>query len=165
MKLTQHCKSTIVQYKVCLCVCVCVCVRVHTHAGSVVSDSLRPHGLLPTRLLCPWNSPGKKTRVGCHFFLQGVLSTQGSNSCLLCLLYWQVDSLPLCHQGSPHLINKSWHYCLFFLFFNLLFSHISCQLPTPSSQTSYHPKELASQLLMTPVSPLEELLFILQNPI
>ena len=32
---------------------------------SVVSDSQRPHGLQPTRLL-PWNFPGKSTGVGCH---------------------------------------------------------------------------------------------------
>ena len=36
----------------------------------VLSDSLWPHGLYPTRLLCPWNSPGKNTAVGCHFLLQ-----------------------------------------------------------------------------------------------
>ena len=46
---------------------------------SVVSDSLRPHGLLPTRLLRPWDSPGKNTGVGCHFLLQGIFPTQGSN--------------------------------------------------------------------------------------
>ena len=34
---------------------------------SVVSDSLQPHGLLPIRLFCPWDFPGKKTGVGCHF--------------------------------------------------------------------------------------------------
>ena len=33
---------------------------------SVVSDSQRPHGLQPTRLLRPWDSPGKRTGVGCH---------------------------------------------------------------------------------------------------
>ena len=38
----------------------------------VVPDSLRPHGLPPTRLLCPWDSPGKSTGVGCHFLLQGI---------------------------------------------------------------------------------------------
>ena len=37
---------------------------------SVVSDSVRPHGLQPTRLLRPWDSPGKNTGVGCHFLLQ-----------------------------------------------------------------------------------------------
>ena len=36
----------------------------------VVSDSLRPRGLQPTRLLHPWDSPGKNTGVGCHFLLQ-----------------------------------------------------------------------------------------------
>ena len=34
---------------------------------SVVSDSLRPHGLQPTRLLCSWDFPGKNTGVGCHY--------------------------------------------------------------------------------------------------
>ena len=38
---------------------------------SVMSDSSRPHGLQPTRLLCPWDFPGKSTGVGCY--------------CLLCL--------------------------------------------------------------------------------
>ena len=37
---------------------------------SVVSDSVRPHKRQPTRLLCPWDSPGKNTGVGCHFLLQ-----------------------------------------------------------------------------------------------
>ena len=36
---------------------------------SVMSDSLRPHGLQPTRLLCPWDFPGKSTGVGCHHLL------------------------------------------------------------------------------------------------
>ena len=34
-------------------------------------------------LLCPWDSPGKRTGVGCHGLLQGVFLTQGPNSCLL----------------------------------------------------------------------------------
>ena len=40
---------------------------------SVVSDSQRPHGLQPTRLLCPWDFPGKSTGVGCHCLLLKVL--------------------------------------------------------------------------------------------
>ena len=36
---------------------------------SVVSDSSRPHGLQPTRLLRPWDFPGKSTGVGCHWLL------------------------------------------------------------------------------------------------
>ena len=37
---------------------------------SVVSDSERPHRLQPTRLLCPWDFPGKSTGVGCHCLLR-----------------------------------------------------------------------------------------------
>ena len=35
-----------------------------------MSDSVRPHRWKPTRLPCPWDSPGKNTRVGCHFLFQ-----------------------------------------------------------------------------------------------
>ena len=35
-----------------------------------MSDSVRPHRQQPTRLRCPWDSPGKNTGVGCHFLLQ-----------------------------------------------------------------------------------------------
>ena len=38
--------------------------------ASVVSDSVRPHRQQPTRLLRPWDSPGKNTGMGCHFLLQ-----------------------------------------------------------------------------------------------
>ena len=59
--------------------------------------TLRPYGLYPARLLCPWDSAGKNTGVGFHFFLQGIFLTQGSN---LHLLHWQADSLLLHHRGS-----------------------------------------------------------------
>ena len=39
-------------------------------------------------------SSGKNTGVGCHFLFQRIFSTQGSNSCLLHVLHWQVGSLP-----------------------------------------------------------------------
>ena len=54
-----------------------------------------PHGLLPARLLCPWDFPGKNTGVGCHFLLQGIFPTKGLN---LNHLHWQVGSLPLSHK-------------------------------------------------------------------
>ena len=50
---------------------------------SVVSDSLRPHGLWPMRFPHPWSFPGKNTGVGCHFLLQGIFPIQGSNPGLL----------------------------------------------------------------------------------
>ena len=60
-----------------MCVCVCVCVRVRVQ--SLSPDSLWPHGLQPTRLLCPWDFPGKNTGVDCYSLLQGIFPTQGSN--------------------------------------------------------------------------------------
>ena len=44
--------------------CCCCCI------ASVVSNSVRPHRQQPTRLPCPWDSPGKITGVDCHFLLQ-----------------------------------------------------------------------------------------------
>ena len=40
------------------------------YVAVVAPDSLGPHGLWPTRLLCPWDSLGKHTGAGCHFLLQ-----------------------------------------------------------------------------------------------
>ena len=62
-----------------------------------VSNSLQPHALYAARLLCPQDIPGKNTGVGCHFLLQGIFPTQGSNPCLLSLLHWQADALLLSH--------------------------------------------------------------------
>ena len=75
---------------------------------SVMSDSLWLHGLWPASLLCPGDSPGKETGVGCHPLLQGVFPTQGSN-----------PGLPHCrrilyhlsHQGSPRILK--WVTCPF----------------------------------------------------
>ena len=75
---------------------VCVC------AHSVLSSSLQPHRPQPTRLLCPWDFPGKNTGAGCHFLLQGIFLTRGSNPSLWSFLHWEADSLPL-----HHLENKS----------------------------------------------------------
>ena len=71
----------------------CCCCLV-AKSGTTV---LQPHGLWPTRLLCPWDFPGKNSGVGGHFLFQGIFPSQGLNPCLL---HWQVDSLPLNHQGS-----------------------------------------------------------------
>ena len=49
--------------------------------------------------LCPWDSPGTSTRVGCNALLQGIFLTQGLNPRLLCIPHWQVGSLPLAPQG------------------------------------------------------------------
>ena len=56
--------------------------------------------LMPTRLPRPWDSPGKNTGVGCHFLLHEIFQTQGSNPCLLHLLYCQAGSSPLAPPGK-----------------------------------------------------------------
>ena len=69
-----------------LYVCV-VCV-----SCSILSGSLQPHGLQPTRFFCPWNSPGKNNGVAWHTLLQGIFLTKGSN-----------PGLPHCRQILYHL--------------------------------------------------------------
>ena len=95
---------------------------------SVVSDSLQPHGHEPTRLLCPWDSPGKNTGMGCHVLLQGILPDLGMNPHLLFLSVlagrffttsatWeapQENTWPISKQVSPdsyslHTGHKSRH--------------------------------------------------------
>ena len=70
-------------------------VQLHNHAWS-----LQQHGLQPIRILCSQNFPGKNTGVCCHFLLHRIFPSQGLKLCLLCLLYWQVDSLPLVPTGK-----------------------------------------------------------------
>ena len=48
----------------------------------------------------------KNTGLACHFLIQGIFLTQGSNLCLLCLMHQQADSLPLSHLGSPYSDNN-----------------------------------------------------------
>ena len=62
---------------------------------SVVPDSLWSHGLQSTRLLCPWDFPGKDTGEGCHFLIQGVF-----------LLHCRQILYQLSYKGSP----KELHY-------------------------------------------------------
>ena len=65
----------------------CIITRILT--CSAVFNSLRTHGLQLSRLLCPWNFPGKNTGVGCHFLLQGFVPTRPrdwtSVSCFPCI--------------------------------------------------------------------------------
>ena len=70
---------------------------------------LWPHGLYPTRLPCPWHSPRKNTRVGCHFLLQGIFLTQGWNPGLL---HCKQIFYHLSHQGislPPYFLTTSAH--------------------------------------------------------
>ncbi|XP_060270290.1 putative interleukin-17 receptor E-like isoform X2 [Ovis aries] len=76
-----------------------------SRAGGPMSSSPSPSssvgssvGLPPARLLCPWDSPGQDTGVGCHSLLQGIVLTQGSNPGLL-HCRWTLYPLP--PRGQP----------------------------------------------------------------
>ena len=68
-------------------------MKSESESHSVVSDSLRPHGLYS-----PWNSPGQNTRVGSLSLLQGVFPTQGLNQESLFLTHDWNRGLPHCRQ-------------------------------------------------------------------
>ena len=75
-----------------------------------MSDSLRPHGLYLTRLLCPWNCPGRNTRVGNRSLRQGIFPTQGSNPGLS-----HCSQIPYClaTREAPYPVyrkNQSWEF-------------------------------------------------------
>ena len=68
--------------------------EVAQRAQSLVFDSLQPRGLEPTRLLRPWDFPGKNTGVGCHFLLQGIFPTQVLRARLGMLLWRPKEEKP-----------------------------------------------------------------------
>ena len=75
----------------CVCVCVCVCVCARALVAWSCPIPYDPIDWSPPGSSCLWDSPGKNTGVSCHFLLQGIFLTQGSNPHLL---HWQMDSLP-----------------------------------------------------------------------
>ena len=69
------------------------------------------YGPQPARLLCPWDSSGKNTRVGCHALLQGIFLTQGSNPGLLhrrwVFTIWATKEAQQRLQSYPRQVTKS----------------------------------------------------------
>ena len=105
---------------------------------SLMSYSLRLHGMQPARLLCPWDSPGKNTGVDCHFHNSpGDRPNPGIEPSSLCLLHYQLSSLPLAPPGKPKahlglLLTGYWH----------RFPHTptSLKIPTPPNRIIQHPQ-------------------------
>ena len=73
-----------------LIILTCTCFEsyfsMRAYVLSCIWLSVTPWTVARQAPLCLWDSPGKNTGVGCHFFLQRIFLTQGSNSHLLCLL-------------------------------------------------------------------------------
>ena len=91
-----------------------------------MSDSVRPHELQPTRLLHPWDFPGKSTGVGCHRLL-----------CIACL-YSRCLLLSWVILTSSHIIQL--HNSII-IFERLSFSYLQlCASVTPSQCTSLSPQ-------------------------
>ena len=61
--------------------------------------------------LCPWNFPGKSTGVGCHFLLQGIFLTQGSNPgllhCTQILYHWATREAHSIYKESESEVTQS----------------------------------------------------------
>ena len=81
------------------CVCVCVCVCVCTQLCPTLCE---PPGLYPTRFLCPWNFPGKNTRVGCHFLLQGIFPDPWTEPMSLVSSVLESQFFTTLPHGKPH---------------------------------------------------------------
>ena len=67
-----------------------------------MSDSVWPHRQQPTRLPCPWDSPGKNPGVGCHFLLQCMKGRSASEVAQSCDSFWPHGLQPtrlLCPWG------------------------------------------------------------------
>ena len=73
--------------------CCCCCL-----VAQSLPTLLQPHRLKPTRLLHPWDFPGKSSGVGCHYLLQGIFSTPGIEPGCPAL---QAGSLLLSHHWVP----------------------------------------------------------------
>ena len=102
--MENHINDLITQYRsrVCVSVCECVCVCVCSLSHSIMFNSLYSHG--------DCSPPGSsihgifhqlEIKMGCHFLLQVIFLTQGSNPHLLHLLHRQIGSLHQHHLGSP----------------------------------------------------------------
>ena len=86
----------------------CMCVLSH----SAISDSATPRTVARQAPLSR-DFPGKSTREGCHFLLQGIFLTQELNPRLL---HWHADFLPLSHLGSPFKVLHCKIRSVFFIF-------------------------------------------------
>ena len=86
-----------ISQKLSLDYCMCLCSVTLVMSGSFATSWTVVH-----QAPLSMDFPGRNTGVDCHFLLQGIFLTQGS---YLCFLHWQVDSLPLSHEGSPQLIT------------------------------------------------------------
>ena len=110
MTIPQKIKDRITIFQVCICVSACVC-STHSESCPTLCDpeSSSPPGSFVHRLF-----QEKNTEVGCHFLLQRIFLTQGTDMLYpLSLLHWQMDSFPLLHSHNYFEIKVYLSVCLF----------------------------------------------------
>ena len=102
--------------------CMSVCVLSHTRLFVTPVE--------PDRLLCPWNFPGKNTRMGCHFLLQGS--------------FWLMDLMHISCTGRKILYHcATWKHQLYFNFKNIQKNTtLSKRLSNTSASSKWHWKHL-----------------------
>ena len=107
---------------------------------------LQPHGLQPTRLLCPWDFPDKNAGVGCHFLIQRIFLTLWSFPRIKPVAHdLQVDSLSLSYQGSPgRLLSSVQFSCSVVSNFLLLHEPQHTRPPCPSPTPRVYPNPCPS---------------------
>ena len=104
--------------RVCMCVCVCERERERERPRERERETERERDrereretkrdtprTVAVRLLCTSDFPGKNTRTGCHFLLQGILSTQGSKPSVSCLAGGFFTTEPPGEAQSIHIVN------------------------------------------------------------
>ena len=118
--LSVPCTAYYLALSGCLIVCIFPLIMSSALPCSVVSNSLRPHGLQTIRLLCPLNFPGKDTGVGYHSLLLGILDFPGDSdgresACTAEDLGWipglgrsreEGNSYPFQYSGLENSMNK-----------------------------------------------------------
>ena len=139
------CVFTLLLFSFSLFFKVCVlCYPLFIHF--IMSESLQPYELQPTRLHCPWDFPNKNIGMGCHVFLQGIFLIEGSNlhllHCRWILYHWVTREELKVYENS--FIGKSLGNWLSHLWLGLVLYHSE----SPSSSILFHPVSQHLSLLI-----------------
>ena len=92
------------------------------------------HGLLPTSLLCQSDFPSRNTGMDCHFLLQGIFLTQGSNPSLLCLLHYRWILYSWVMEKDPIILLDAFNSAFlshFDILISFMLSHYSASIAKP----------------------------------
>ena len=111
-----------------------------------MSNSSQPHGLQPTRLLLPWDFPGKSTGAGCHCLLhRAVAVTTTSSLCISCQTtssHGNEEGLMITAKEYVLLQKRNCEHRQFQVFFLVFQREVLCLFPKVISYTDIPEKSL-----------------------